>query len=295
MELFRPLKGFAAIYIIFITVLTNIFMGALVYLVNSYVIVSLLKVALMVINGYFIYYLAVSLSVRYIISDNYLVISSLWGLRNIRINIENIEGYVMLDGSIRGVKLSGIGNDKFAFGRSIIDKIGTTHMFVTSNKKIFYLKTPGISYAVSPKEHDKFQKILIQKDLRNEISPYKLSRNVNLYKEKSFLIPFILVTLIIFMITLNPFILYLKNMLPTKMPLHFDAMFQPLVFGTGKQFAFKQMTYGVLNMIILLCMYYASYFCAKYDRKSAYKYIYVSLITSSVFLIMQIRILLFFS
>jgi len=71
------------------------------------------------------------------------------------------------------------------------------------------------------------------------------------------------------------------------MPLNFDAKFNPIKIGTGKQFAFTQMIYGVLNMALLFCMYYASYFCAKYDRKSAYKYIYLALIVAMIFLIMQ--------
>jgi len=81
------------------------------------------------------------------------------------------------------------------------------------------------------------------------------------------------VSIIILTLTLNPFILYLKHGIPDIMTLSFDANFSPIKMGTSKQFAFTQMVYGVLNMALLFCMYYASYFCAKYDRKSAYKYI----------------------
>ena len=73
------------------------------------------------------------------------------------------------------------------------------------------------------------------------------------------------------------------------MPLSFNSNFEPARYGTGKQFAFKQMIYGVLNMAILFCMYYASYFYAKYDRKSANKFIYVSFIVSIVFFLFQLR------
>jgi hypothetical protein len=83
-------------------------------------------------------------------------------------------------------------------------------------------------------------------------------------------------------------------MIPNNMPLNFDAKFNPIKMGTSKQFAFTQMIYGVLNMALLFCMYYASYFCAKYDRKSAYKFIYLSLIVAMIFLIMQFKILINF-
>ena len=294
MELYKPFRGISLIYILFITMITNLFLGIVIYLVDSYIVVSLLQVALVIMNIYYLYYITLSVTLIYTVTDESLIISGLFGFKEVIIKFSDIEAYDIQEGNIRGVKLSGIGNDKFAFGRTIIDKIGTTHMFVTSNEKIFYLKTRGISYGVSPRDADKFDLLLKGYGLKEGKVEYKPEVNVNLYKEKAFIIPFVLVTLIILVLTLNPFILYLKHALPGVMPLHFDGRFVPTLFGSGKQFAFKQMTYGVLNMVILLCMYYASYFCAKYDRKSAYKYIYISLITSFMFLIMQLRILVVF-
>jgi hypothetical protein len=78
------------------------------------------------------------------------------------------------------------------------------------------------------------------------------------------------------------------------MPMSFDSKFTAIQFGTGKQFAFKQMVYGLFNMAILFCMYYAAYFCAKYDRKSSYKFIYISLILTLALLTIQIKILVTF-
>lgn len=85
-------------------------------------------------------------------------------------------------------------------------------------------------------------------------------------RTKKFLIPFLISSIIIIIMTLNPLILYLCNKLPLSIPLKFNAGFKPILFGSGKQFAFKQMVYGVLNMALLFCMYYAAYFYAKYDK-----------------------------
>ena len=46
-----------------------------------------------------------------------------------------------------------------------------------------------------------------------------------------------------------------------------------------------------LNMGILFCMYYAAHFHAKYDKKSAKTYIYVSLFIAMVFFLMQFKTL----
>ena len=53
----------------------------------------------------------------------------------------------------------------------------------------------------------------------------------------------------------------------------------------------RQIIYGIMNMILLVCIYYASHFCAKYDKKLAQRYIYLSLIISLVFLVSQIQTL----
>jgi hypothetical protein len=292
MNKFKPTRGSSLAYILLLGVLSNIIAGILFKFVESYIIILLLRTGLLGLNIYFLYYLFLNISLVYEVSGEAVFIKGFWGLRTIKIDFSNIEGYKIHKGNIRGVKLSGIGNDKFSFGRNVIDKIGTTHMFVTSHKKIVYLKTQQIAYAISPVDLEKFKNLLDYNNINNFIEEPNTRGSFDLYKEKEFYLPFILVTVLIIILTLNPFILYLKGLLPDNMPLSFDASFAPIQIGSGKQFAFKQMTYGVLNMILLLCMYYASYFCAKYDKKAAYRYIYVSLITALVFLMLQIRILL---
>ena len=62
-----------------------------------------------------------------------------------------------------------------------------------------------------------------------------------------------------------------------------------MLIGTSRQFAFTQMALWCIKYGTLICMYYASYFCAKYDKKTAYRYLYIALAVASVFLYMQIR------
>jgi hypothetical protein len=294
MELYKPYKGFAVVYILFLALIMNVVTLSLVDFIDSYIVVTLIKTAVVFMNIYFIYYCLISLTVRYLLDDCSLTITFFWGLRKIRINLKDVEGYEVMEGRIRGVKLTGIGNDSFAFGRTVIEKVGTTRMFVTSNKRVVYIKSKNIAYGISPIDTEKFETALIGKGVSKGVALYKLNKNVNLYKEKIFIIPFLLVAATVVIMTLNPLMLYLSHKLPERMPLSFDSTFAVLLEGSAKQFVFKQMTYGVLNMIILLCMYYASHFSAKYDKKSAIKYIYIALITAVVFLIVQIRILTVF-
>lgn len=294
MKNYKSIKGSGAYLILGISVLYNALFITLLFFMNSYEVLSLLKIVLVVFNIYQIYYLIIYTSLNYSIDDENLYISSALGIKKIKVPFSEIDGYTKAKGHIKGVKLSGYGKNHFAIGRAIIDKIGSTYMFVTSTENVIYLKTSDINYGLSPEEFDKFEKELNKKEIYPLVWEYKVNRNIHLHKDKKFLIPLVLVAIVTLAITLNPMVMYLYNKLPAMMPLNFNAQFVAVKFGTGKQFAFKQAIYGVLNMAILFCMYYASYFCAKYDRKSAYKFIYVPLIIAIVFLIVQIRILVTF-
>ena len=290
----RPIRGSASIYMFSIAVLTNAFIGVLFKLVNSYLVYVILMVALVIVDIYYIYYILLNFTLNYRLENNYLLISCFWGIKKIRVEISKVKGFTETTGSIHGIKLSGIGNDRFSYGRNIIDKIGTTYMFVSSSKNILYLKTEKICYAISPDKNSEVRNILLKSNIPEFIEEYVENSNTELHKDKKFVIPFSIISILIVLMILNPFILYLRGLLPETMPLNFDASFKKLQEGTGKQFAFKQMTYGVLNMIILFCMYYAAYFCAKYDRKTAYRYLYLSLAVVLVFFFLQIKILITF-
>jgi hypothetical protein len=293
-ENYKSIKGSGVYLILGISVLYNALFITLLFFMNSYEISSLLKIVLIVFNIYQIYYLTIYASLNYSMDDENIYINSAFGIKKIKIPFSEIQGYTKAKGHIRGMKISGYGKNYFAIGRAIIEKIGFTYMFVTSTEDVIYLKTSDINYGLSPEDFDKFEKELNRKRIYPLVWEYKLNRNIHLHKDKKFLIPLVVVAIVTLIITLNPMVLYLYNKLPAMMPLNFNSQFIAVKLGTGKQFAFKQTIYGVLNMAILFCMYYAAYFCAKYDRKSAYKFIYVSLIIAITFLVMQIRVLVTF-
>ena len=291
MDEFAVKKGWSFYSILLMLIITNLLLFILLRFSDSYTITVLLRLALVVINIYQLYYLLLSITLKYIIDDNNIYITAIFGYKKVVIPFNSIEGYKVLEGRIRGVKLSGVGKEKFAFGKSVIDKIGIAHMFVTSLEKIVYIKTDAITYAISPEKVEALEKILKEKGIGSIQPKDGYKKSYKIYKDKSFTIPFFIVSIIIVIFTLNPFILYLRKMLPEKMPLSFNGRFIPIDYGTGKQFAFNQMIYGVLNMAVLFFMYYASYFHAKYDKKSAYRYIYISLLIALMFLFMQFKIL----
>lgn len=291
MQLYKPRKGISIYELLAFVVLGNGILYFLTLFLNSYIEISLIKIFMIAFSTYCLIYILRIITLVYIIREDGFEISNLWGFNKILIPFNEINGYNIQIGKINGLRLSGFGKTQYCFGRSVIENVGITHMFVTSSKQVIYIHTENMSYGISPEKVEELEEFLVRKGCKKGNFKTKINKNRELFKERSFFIPFIIITLIILFITLNPFILYLMNKLPSKMPLFFDATFKPTVYGTGKQFAFKQMTYGVLNMMILFCMHYAAYFCAKYDKRSAYKYIYISLITAVTFLLIQLRIL----
>lgn len=298
MNIFKPKRGIGIYYIIGHIILINILLALLAYIINiyfvSYILIILLRFSIAVFNLYLLYYALLDITLKLQIDDDSFNIISFWGLKKIRLPFSSIEGYKIEENKINGTKLSGIANNSFAFGKSVVRKIGTTKMFVTSNKHIIYFRTEDINYAVSPENYSELESVLNKHNINETEWEHHTNKVSALYKDKRFIVPLILVSIVILLITIIPFILYITRKLPNIMPLNFDANFIPVEKGTGKQFAINQAIYGVLNMVVLFCMYYASYFHAKYDKKSASKYIFASLGISLVFFALQLRILYYF-
>ena len=289
MKKYLPRHGRGTMTIILMIAAYNAALIALIYLVDSYMISVLLKVSLAAIDIYQLYYLFIRLTMNYVIEDGTLKIVSLLGLKKVMLPFNRIEGYMKFSGNIKGIKLSGFGRTHSAVGRAVIEKIGTTYMYVTSSKDIVYLKTDDINYGLSPDDAAGFIGDLESGGI-NEISMnYRPSKSVRLYKDKVFTVIVAAASVITITMTVNPIMLYLTDQLPALMPISFSAGYQPVQFGTGKQFAFNQMMFGFMNMAVLLCMYYASHFISKYDRRSAYKFICVPLAVSIIFFAMQLQ------
>jgi hypothetical protein len=291
MNKFKALKGVGGYYILASMIIYDALIVVLLTLINSYIIAMLLKLLLVGCTLYHIYYILLSVSLYYSMDDNKFCINGAHGLRKISIPLNEIEGYSISEGTIKGIRLSGFGRSSFAYGKFLISKIGTTNMYANVNKKILYLKVGDTNYAVSPENFEQMLDLFNSKGINQLEWETKRNKDIHLYKDKRYSIPFFIGSLLTLVLTLNPFILYLSNKLPSKMPLNFDASFIPVEFGTGKQFAVNQAIYGVLNMGILFCMYYASFFYARYDKKSANKFIYGALAIAIVFLIIQLRVL----
>jgi hypothetical protein len=287
---FKAEKGWNLYYILATFILYEILILLGLKLSDSYILSLLLKILFAVTTIYQLYYIIVFISVSYKFDDENVYITSL--LRKITIPIKTIEGYKIESGKIQGIRLSGVGTNSFALGRFVVKKIGTTHMYVTGNHKLLYIKAGDNNFAISPVRIEDITKVLNENNINSIEWEHEWGKAIHLHKEKSFMLPFIINSVIVSFITLNPFVLYLMNKLPDKMPLSFDASFFPVDFGSGKQFAFNQMIYGVLNMAVLFCMYYAAHFYAKYDKRMANRFIYISLLIAAAFLLIQIRILM---
>lgn len=292
MEYFKPLertKGSG--FIILITFLCDvlIILGS-IYL-NDYVLNIFLRIFLIVFNVYQFYHIILFLTLKYAMDNEAIYIFTLFGLKKVIITFEEMERYSKVCGSINAVRLSGYGKKNFSIGKCFFKNFGVVNMYVTSNKNIFYLKNNNGVYGLSPENFKSFEDKLISKDIIMGDWYAKVNRPISLYRDKYFMTPLVISIVVIVFFTLRPLILYYKNLLPASMPLSFNIKFQATIVGTSRDFLFKQMSYSAFNAAILLCMYFAAHFNAKHHKKSAYKYLYISLVIAVIFLLIQQRIL----
>lgn len=292
MKCFRPQKRIkGSMIIILITVLCNSMIFVTSIFINDYVLNVFLRTFLVIFNIYQLYYILQFATLNYQFENEMLTISSIFGLKRIKIPYIDLEKYTKTTGNLDAIKLSGYGGRSFAIGRCFFYKFGAVNMNVTHNENIFFIKTKEDVYAVSPINVTEFENEL--RLIGIEDGNWSLTNKITerLYKDNYFRIPFFLVSILIIIFIARPLYLYYGNMLPQKMPLSFNVKFEPTIMGTSKDFVLKQLEYGLLNMALVFCMYYAAHLNAKHYRKSAYKYIYFSLAVVIVFLIIQQKVL----
>lgn len=291
MKKYKPIKTLAIIELVAYMVLALLFMIVVEALVSSYIELKIFEIVAVIAIVYNLYYLINIYSCKYIITERGFIIETFFGILKKEILYIDIDGYLIEKGNIEGIKLTGVGKQKYCFGESVIKNIGISKMYVTNSKSVLYIHTNEISYGISPENIEIFEEKIISNNIEKKEFPININKTTNIFKDKKVFIPFIIVSIIVVIMTLNPFILYLAGKLQDTMPLVFDQSFVPIVIGSGKQFAIKQSIYGVLNMIILFCMYYATCINAKYSKKHSYRYMYIALLISAIFLYIQIIIL----
>ncbi|MDU7066880.1 MAG: PH domain-containing protein [Clostridium perfringens] len=291
MTKFKARRGHGVFEVLAYLLLGNALLIILNNIVNGYLERNLVIVSSFVYSIVCIYYILLDLSLVYEVNDDYIEINCFKGLKKFRINFKDVTGFLEQDKVINGFKLSGFGKHKYCFGRCVVHNVGIARMFVTSSKRVIYVHTEDISYGLSPDEFEKFKELIVSKGIKEESFKVKVNNARAIIRDKGFYIPFIITSLLILGIILIPSILYLSGAMPDKMPIDFSAHFIPCTIGSAKDFVGRQIIYGIMNMILLVCIYYASHFCAKYDKKLAQRYIYLSLIISLVFLVSQIQTL----
>ncbi|MGG5462635.1 PH domain-containing protein [Clostridium sp. B9] len=292
MTKFRARRGHGVFEVMAYFIVGNLLLAILNDIMNGYLERNLVVLAGIIYSTICIYYILLDLSLVYEVNDDYLEINCFNGLKKLRIDFKDVNGFLEQDKFINGFKLSGFGKHKYCFGRCVVHNVGLARMFVTCGKKVIYIHTEEISYGLSPEEFEKFKELIISKGIKEESFDVKVNNVREIIKEKGFYVPFIITAIIILAIILIPVILYLTGYMPDNMPLDFDSHFIPCTFGSAKDFVGRQIVYGIMNMILLVCMYYAGHFCAKYDKKLAKRYIYISLAIALVFLGSQIQTLI---
>ncbi len=168
MKKFKPISGSGLISIVTNTIIYNAAVILIMLLVNSYEIMELLKICLIGLDIYFIYYILMYSTVYYCLDEENIYINSIFGLKQVVIPIKEIQCYKKQSGYIKNMRISGFSKYYYAIGRNIIDKLGNTYMYVTSNKTILYLKTDKINYGISPENVEEFELILKQADVKEE-------------------------------------------------------------------------------------------------------------------------------
>ncbi|MEG2353392.1 MAG: PH domain-containing protein [Clostridium sp.] len=290
--MFKAKRAKEIFIVAFLSIISVFGMYFSINIIDSYALDSILYIIFIAIIAYQLYYMIAVESLKYSINCNGITIIRFLGLKKTFIDKKDIIGYLYKNNKISGIRLSGYNLFNINYGKCFEENIGLCKMFLTSNCNNFYIITKDITYVLSPRQTDEFRAELdiVSKDV-GQYRKQSIKGKVELYKDKQFIIPFIVASILCIINTGIPLVLYVLDIIPKAMPLKFNSLLQVSLMGTAKQFASKQIAYGVGSMTLLICMYYAAQFTAKFDKKSSYIYTYVSLAVVAILLMIQLELL----
>ena len=193
MEHFRPInRSIGCIYITLVTILFNVAVIFASIYFNDYILNVFLRIFLVAFNIYQLYYIILSYTISYAYDNKFIYIISFFGMNKLEISFDSIEKYTKISGNIDAIKISGYGRSNFAIGKFVLKKIGVINMFVTSSKNMFYLKTTGGNYGISPEKQETFEHMLKSKGIICNEWISEKATSVKIYKDNQFKIPFFL-------------------------------------------------------------------------------------------------------
>jgi hypothetical protein len=208
-------------------------------------------------------------SMTYLLDRNGLIIS--WGGERQFVPMDSVQRIVSGEGIGSGVRIHGVNWPGYHVGRQVLEDRGDLVVYATTalSNQLFVI-TPTLIYGISPRDPEKFLK---EVDLRRKLGMTSFQRQMTL---RSRLISFplwtdhagqvVLAAAIILNLALFAFLAQRYHGLPTRLPVHFNALGQVDLIGESTEI----LRMPFIGLIALVVNTGLAFFVHEWDRIAGY-------------------------
>ncbi|MFZ2257448.1 MAG: PH domain-containing protein [Clostridiaceae bacterium] len=262
---YKPEKNNIKMIIMAILLLVDAVIIALFISMGSARIKGMLTFVFLLINLYGGYFLMLSITLKYTLSDKELTITGVYGLKKIQIPVAEILSWSRKISLLENLGM-GFATARFALGKGFDNTGEQAELFITSSKKVIYLKTNRGNYGISPEKVDEFvvqlKELGIAQQMGMERHYLKSDQNRGHGALNQLTLYCILLTAILLMI---PLAMYVSGLLPDLVQV------STVGYMTRAHYLESVLTRGLIALLMLLVAYGVTIMLSNIEGKYYYR------------------------
>lgn len=237
----------------------------------------------LLINLYGIYYLVLIITLKYKLDEKEFVIANGFEFKTVRIPIQEIESWSRRITLLDTVGM-GLSTARFALGKGTDNTGKQADLYITSSKKVIYLRTTIGNFGISPADADGFTDHL----KRLDILPQKLTERSYIAndgnKDRSMLNLMMLYCIILTSILLSiPLALYFSDFMPSLVKISSNSWI------SRSAYLETVFTRGLMALILILFSYGVTVLLSSIEGRYYYRNMFIPLAIIVILLFMEIN------
>ncbi len=280
---YKPERNNIRTIIIAALLLADLILIVLFLNMDSSRIRGMLTFIFLLINAFGLYLIRLIITLKYILTDQELIITGTLNLRKIKIPVSDIESWsrkiTLLDTSGLGLSTA-----RFAIGKGLDNNGDQAELLITSSKKVIYLKTKNGNYGISPEKADEFIAQLKALDIPQQSGSERRYLQQDQNRSRSNLNQIMLYCILLMAILLLiPVVMYFTGLMPQL------VRTAAVSYMTRKAYLEAVFTRGLIALVVMLVSYGVTILLSAIEGKYYYRIMFIPLIFVIVLLFFEVN------
>lgn len=280
---YTPEKNNIRTIITAVLLLVDVILVLLFFNMDSLRVKGMLTFIFLLINLYGAYYLVLLIKLKYILTDQEFIITGVHKIKQIRIPIAEIETWSRKISLLENLG-TGLATARFALGKGLDNTGEQAELFITSSKKVIYLKTKRGNYGISPEKVEEFaaqlKELGISQQTGTERHEFRFDQTKSRGTLNQITLYSILLTAILLLI---PLTMQFTGLLPELVQISNSGYLPRTAYLESV------LTRGFIALILILVSYGMAVMLSYIEGKYYYRIMYIPMIFIVVLLFLEVN------